>query len=122
MGGVPLVELVVAGHEHGRRSSPGPARAAGLLPHRRERARETVQDHGVEPADVDAELERVRCRDAEQTAARDVEFERAPLVGEITGAVRGDAIANSGSMSFNRRRAYWATTSAPRRLRVNASV
>ncbi len=89
--GVPLVELVVAGDEHRRRAAAGASGAAGLLPHRRERAGETVEDHRVEPADVDAELERVRRRDAEQPAAREVAFELAPLLGEVAGAVRGDA-------------------------------
>ena len=55
-----------------------PARP-GLLPHRRERAGEAVEHDRVEAADVDAELERVRGRDAEQPAARELELERAPL-------------------------------------------
>ena len=72
--------------------------APGLLPHRRERAGEAVEHHRVEPADVDAELERVRRRDAEQLAAREVELELAPLLGR--GSRRGTrrrGRASSGS-------------------------
>ena len=50
-----------------------------LLPHRRERAGEAVEHDRVEAADVDAELERVRGRDAEQRAARELALELAPL-------------------------------------------
>ena len=123
MRGVPLVELVVARDEHRDRAPAGAPGAAGLLPHRRERAREAVEDHRVETADVDAELERVRRRDAEQPPARDVELERAPLLGRGTrrGTRRRGRRARARA-SARRRRAYCATTSAPRRLRVNASV
>ena len=93
---VPLVELVVAGDEHGGGPPVGAPRAPGLLPHRRERAGEAVEHDRVEPADVDAELERVRGRDAEQPAARELELELAPLRREVAGAVRGDARAEPG--------------------------
>ena len=65
---VPLVELVVAGHEHRRRRLEGPAGPAGLLPERRQRAREPVEHDGVEAGHVDAELQRVGGGDAEQLA------------------------------------------------------
>ena len=65
---VPLVELVVAGDEHRRGPPVGATGAPGLLPHRRERAGEPVEHDRVEAADVDAELERVRGRDAEHAA------------------------------------------------------
>ena len=60
------------------RRSVRPA-APGLLPHRRERAREPVEDDRVEAADVDAELERIGRRDAEELAARQLELELAPF-------------------------------------------
>ena len=53
----PLVELVVARHQHGqRRLAPRPARPAcchieAMVPGN------PLSTHGVEPADVDAELE-----------------------------------------------------------------
>ena len=121
--GVPLVELVVAGDEHRRRAPSGAAGTTGLLPHRRERPGEPVEDHGVEPADVDAELERVRGRDAEQPAARQVAFELAPFFGEVSGAIRGDAAARAPAPRLRAGAARAAaTSSALRRLRVNASV
>ena len=70
--------------------------APRLLPHRRERAGEAVEHDRVEAADVDAELERVRGRDAEQPAARELELELAALRREVAGAVRGDARAEPG--------------------------
>ena len=88
---VPLVELVVVGHEHRRRSAIGAARAPGLLPHRRERSGETVEHDCVEPAYVDAELERVRGRDAEQPAAGELELERAPFGCQVAGPVCRDS-------------------------------
>ena len=90
---VPLVELVVAGHEHGGGAPIGATGASGLLPHRRERAGKAVEHDGVEAADVDAELERVRRGDTEQPATREVELELAALRGEVAGAVRRDTRA-----------------------------
>ena len=60
VGHEPLVELIGSGHQHGQRTlrrAPGTAR---LLAQRRHGAGEPVDDTGVEPADVDAELERGR--------------------------------------------------------------
>ena len=51
------VERVVARHEHGKSPLPGPARAAGLLPHRGQRPRPPGEQHRVEPGHVDAQLE-----------------------------------------------------------------
>jgi len=62
--GEPLVELVVAGHENSHRAAIGPPGPARLLPHRGDGAGEAVEHAGVEPADVDAELEGVRGDDA----------------------------------------------------------
>ena len=87
MGHQPLVELVVAGDEHGDRRlrfAPGPP---GLLPHRRDRAGEAVEHAGVEPADVDAELERGGGDDAPQLAVEQLVFDLASLVG--AGSRRG---------------------------------
>ena len=92
-----------------RRRAPRPTRRPvrparpGLLPHRRERAGEAVEHDGVEPADVDAELERVRGGDAEQLAAREVAFELAPLLGQVAGAVRGDRCPRRAALGCSRR-------------------
>ena len=120
---VPLVELVVTGNEHGGGPAVGSPRAPGLLPHGCQRAREAVEHDGVEAADVDSQLERVGGRNAEESAARELELERASLRREVAGPVRSDTREPSpGSICSRRARACWATTSAPRRLRVNASV
>ncbi len=87
---VPLVELVVAGDEHGRGASGRAAGTPDLLAHRRQRAGEPVQHDGVERTDVDAELERARGHDAAEVTARESGFELAPFGGEVAGAVRGD--------------------------------
>ncbi len=94
--GVPLVELVVARDEDRGGTPTGATGTSGLLPHRRERAGKSVEHDRVETADVDAELERVGRRDAEQASAREIDLERAPLLGEIAGPIRGDAIREVG--------------------------
>ena len=66
-----------------------------------------VEHDRVEPADVDAELERVRGRDAEQPAAREVELERAPFLGR-----------DSRRGTPRRGRPSSGATSASRRARV----
>ncbi len=88
--GVPLVELVVAGDQHRGGAAGAPARAADLLAHRRERAGEAVEHHGVERTDVDAQLQRARGDDAAERPVGEPGLERAPLVGEVARAVRGD--------------------------------
>ena len=93
---VPLVELVVAGHEHGRGAAIGATGTAGLLPHRRERAGKAVEHHGVEPAHVDSELEGIRRGHTEEPATREVELEIASLRREIAGAVRRHPRAEAG--------------------------
>ena len=127
MARVPLVELVVAGDEHRGRPSRRAPRPPHLLAHRRERAREAVEHHRVEGTDVDAELERARCHDTAELAARQLRLELAPLVGEVAGAVRGDGRRRrrrrvGARCSASMPRACVATSSAPLRLRVNASV
>ena len=85
------VERVVAGDEHAERAPAGPPGAADLLPERRPGAGEAGDQHRVEPAHVDAELERVGRRHAQQPPAAQVVLERAPLLGEVAAAVGVDA-------------------------------
>ena len=87
--GIPLVELIVAGDEDCSRPPARAPGAPGLLPHRRQRPGETVEDDRVQAADVDAEFQCVRRRDPEQPSARQVLFELAPLLGQVAGAVCG---------------------------------
>jgi hypothetical protein len=116
---VPPVELVVAGHQERGRAASGAPGPPGLLPHRRQRPRESVEHDDVEAADVDAQLQRVRRRDAEELPRRELMLDGAPLLGQVAGATRAPRPEPSSS---SRRRAYCATSSAPRRLRVKARV
>ena len=50
----------------------------------------------VEPADVDAEFERVGGGDAEETTGGEVVLEGTPLGGEVARSVRGDAVGEGG--------------------------
>ena len=87
MGHVPLVELVVAGHQDDDRLlrfAPGPS---GLLPHRRDGAGEPVEHAGVEAPDVDAELERGGGDDPPEVAAEQLALDLASLGGQVAAAV-----------------------------------
>src|SRR5258706_3158664 len=92
---MPVAELLVTGQEHGGGASIRSTRAPRLLPHRRQGSGEAVEHHRVEAADIDAELERVRGGDTEESATREVELELASLRCEITGAIRRDARAET---------------------------
>src|SRR5207248_174395 len=60
---------------------------------RRNRAWKTDRDGAVEQADVDAELERARRRDAEQLAFDEPPLDLTPLGRRVTGAVRCEPCA-----------------------------
>ena len=62
-----------------------------LLAEAGDRAGEADGDRAVEVADVDAELERVGGRDAEQVALHEAPLDLAPLLRRVTGAVRRQA-------------------------------
>src|SRR5205823_12857601 len=86
-----LVEGVLGGDEHGEAVASAPG-TAPLLAQARDRARKPDRDRAVEQADVDAELERVRGRNAEQVAVDEAPFELAPLLRRVAGAVRREAL------------------------------
>ncbi len=86
-----LVERVVRRDEH-RQPVTLPPRASPLLAQAGDGAREAHRDHAVEQADVDAELERVRGRDAEQLARREPLLDVAPLGGRVARAVRREPV------------------------------
>lgn len=54
------IEWIVSGHEQDQGALGAASRAAGLLPERGDGAGEPGDHHGIEPCDVDAELERIR--------------------------------------------------------------
>ena len=92
VGHQPLVELVVAGHEHGHgllALAPGPPR---LLPQGGDGAREAVEDAGVEAADVDAELEGGGGHDGPEAPGEQVGLDLATLGGQVAAAVGGHAV------------------------------
>src|SRR5262249_56782950 len=60
-----------------------------LLAEARDRAGESDRDNGVEQADVDAELERVRRGDADELARRQALLDLSPLGRRVAGAVGG---------------------------------
>ena len=68
-----------------------PARPSELLPRRGHRARVAGEDRHVEPADVDAELERVRRDDAEDLAVAQAALDRPPLGRQVAAAIAADA-------------------------------
>jgi hypothetical protein len=84
------VERVVPGHEHhqrGVRGAPGPA---GLLPERGPGAGEARHQHGVEPGDVDAQLEGVGGGHPDQVPPGERGLQRAALLGQVAAAVGRD--------------------------------
>ncbi len=81
------VERVVAGHQHHQRLVAASAGPAGLLPERGPGAGEARHDHGVQPGDVDTELQRVRGGDPEQVAADQRGLQRPPLLRQVAAAV-----------------------------------
>ena len=83
------VERVVGGHEQGQGVAPRPSGPARLLVQRRHGARPAGEEHGVEPADVDAEFERARRGDAPQRSRAQSALEGAALLGQVSAAVRG---------------------------------
>src|SRR6185369_7199876 len=84
-----LIERVFAGDERSEAVAAA-ARAAPLLAKAGDRTGEAHRDDAVEQADVDAELERVRRRDAEQLARGEPLLDIAALRGRVAGAVRGE--------------------------------
>ena len=82
-----LVERVLGGDEE-REAVAAAAGAAPLLAQARHRAGKADGDGAVEQADVDAELERVRGRDAEQLPLDQPPLDLAPLLRRVSGAVR----------------------------------
>ena len=84
------VERVVASDQDPERVVGTSAGPADLLPERRTRAREAGQQHGVEAADVDAELEGVGGRQPGQLAGPELALQLAALLGQVAAAVGRD--------------------------------
>ncbi len=84
-----LVERVLRGDED-REAVLAAAGASPLLAEARDRSGEADGDRAVEVADVDAELERVGGRDAEEVALDEPPLDLPPLLRRVAGAVRGE--------------------------------
>ena len=87
------VQRVVARDQQDQRALPATAGPAGLLPERRDGAREAGQHHRVQAGDVDAEFERVGGGQPAQFAVGQRTFQRAAVLGEIAGAVGRHRVA-----------------------------
>ena len=88
------VHRLVAGHQHRHRALPAPARAPGLLPKRRHRARKPRHHHRVQPADVDAQLQRVRGRHPQQLTGVQAALQLAAVLRQIPRPVGCDALGH----------------------------
>ena len=76
-----------------------PAGPPELLPGRGDRARVAGQDRHVEPADVDAELERVGGDDAEDLAVAQPALDRPALGRQVAAAIAADAAARPAALA-----------------------
>ena len=99
-----LVERVLERDQHGQRLGLAAPRASGPLPDARHRPRIAHQHRGVEPADVDAKLERARADHADQIAVEQPALDLAPLGGQIAGAVGTDPPGERGRVDEGVRR------------------
>ena len=99
MGHEPLVELVAAGHEDGEGGGGAASRPPGLLPHRGDGAGEAVDHAGVEPPDVDAELQRAGGDDAVEAAVEELVLDGTALGGEVAAPV-GPHVAAAAESSL----------------------
>ena len=90
------IHRLIAGDEYYERALPAAAGAPGLLPKARDGPRETCRDHGIEPTDIDTQLEGGGGGDAEQGGIVKRALQRAAVLGQVTGAVGGDALGKIG--------------------------
>jgi hypothetical protein len=95
LAGEELVESVVGGDQLGEPSPPSSG-TSPLLAERGDGARKPDRDRAVEEADVDAELERVGCRDPEQLACDESPLDLASLLGRVPGPVGGEPAGDLG--------------------------
>ena len=77
-------------HDRRERQVVAATRAPHLLPRARERARIARQHRRIQPADIDAQLQRVRRHDAADAALAQPALDCTPLVRQIAAAVALD--------------------------------
>jgi hypothetical protein len=88
-----LIERIGAGDDEQPRRIGAASGATAALPRRHDAAGITDQDRRIEPADIDAHLERARRHDAAQAAAEQRRFDLAPLFRQIPGAIGARHVA-----------------------------
>lgn len=91
-----LVESVLAGDEDDESvvgAATGPAR---LLAERRDRPRKGGKDGGIEPADIDPELEGARRHDAGELTGEEAPLGLPALRRKVSGPIRGDSVGEVG--------------------------
>ena len=82
------VERVVARDEHTQGVATGAAGPPDLLPQRGPRARESPEEHGVQPGDVDAQLEGVGRRQTDEPTVAQRLLQRTAFLRKVAPAVR----------------------------------
>ena len=85
-----LIERVRQRHQADKRLPFGSSHTAGALPGRRDAAGVPDEDADIQPADVDAVLERARGDDTHEVARGHAPLDLAPLRRQVAGPVRCD--------------------------------
>jgi hypothetical protein len=98
-----LIERHAGGHQQRELGSPAAARAPEALPQRRDGARVARADHGIERADVDAELERVGGHHAADVAGAQALLDAAPRLGQVATAVAWMSVGSMRTLGDQRR-------------------
>ena len=90
------VDRLVAGDQDADRVASGASRPPELLLERRPCPRKADRDHGVQAGDVDAQLQRVGARQAQQVTAAQALLELASFLGQVAAPVGGDPLDQGG--------------------------
>ena len=85
-----LVEGAAARHQYGRRRRPTPPSPAGLLPGAGDAAGVAGHNHGVQPANVDAQFQGVGRHDAAHRAVAQTRLDATALGGQVAAPVAAD--------------------------------
>jgi hypothetical protein len=94
-----LVEGVRHRDEHDRAVASPPSDPSDPLPGRDQGTGVSDKDAEIEAPDVDAQLERAGREHREQFTAEEPSLDPTALLGEVSGAVGGDAILPSGFLT-----------------------
>jgi hypothetical protein len=87
-----LIELIITGDERDETGVLAATGPPGSLVGRHLRPRIAIEEHGIEPADVDAEFERVRTPDSSDRSTVQAGFDGLALLGFEGGLVSGDRL------------------------------